>query len=117
VNPIRVDSAFTALMELQDGLRQDDTQAISWAGGRLDRALAQMQEVQGRMAARAQTMDRRSSGLADEQTAAQVMLSNVRDVDITDAVVKFQQMQTALQANLATAARIMNLSLLNYLST
>jgi len=39
----------------------------------------------------------------------------VRDVDMTDAIVRFQQLQTALQANLSTASQVLNLSLLDYL--
>ena len=115
VNPIRVDSPFTALQELRDGLSRDDRQEIAWAGQRLDRTLKALQQVQGQMAAQARAMDDRTTQMDNETTATQVLLSNLRDVDIADAVVRFQQMQTALQANLTTSSRIMNLSLLDYL--
>jgi flagellin-like hook-associated protein FlgL len=36
-------------------------------------------------------------------------------VDFTDAVARFQTLQTALQASLQTGARILNLSLLDFL--
>ena len=115
VNPIRVDNALTALLELRDGLERDDTRDIAWGGQRLETALSRMQEIQGRMAAQAQAMDKRTDRIANETTAARVLLSDVRDVDLADAVVRFQQMQTALQANLATSSRVMDLSLLDYL--
>jgi len=35
-------------------------------------------------------------------TATRVLLSDVRDVDLAEAAVRFQQLQTALQANLQT---------------
>ena len=45
-----------------------------------------------------------------------VLAYNYFDVDMAEAIVRFQQMQTALQANLATASKVLNLSLLDYLS-
>ena len=65
-------------------------------------------------AARAAPDDRRDRVEA-ESTATKSLLSDVRDVDIADAAVRFQQFQTALQANMQTASRVMNLSLLDYL--
>jgi len=115
VNPVKVDSAFTALLELRAALQADDSQAISAAGRRLSTNLDRMQEVQGRLAAKAAAMLGRTSRVENETTATRVLQSDVRDADITEAIVRFQQVQTALQANLATAARIMNLSLLDYL--
>ena len=50
-----------------------------------------------------------------EATATEVMRSDVRDADLAEAIVRFQQMQTALQANLSTASQVMNLSLLDFL--
>jgi len=115
VNPVRTDSAFTALVELRDALRTDDRQAIAWAGQRLENALKRMQEVQGQMAAHAKAMDWREQLVEDEELQATLSLSEVRDVDVAEAVVRFGQFQTALQANLATASRVMNLSLIDFL--
>ncbi len=116
VNPIKVDSAFTALLELRAALQADDSQAISAAGRRLTANLDHMQEVQGKLAAKAAAMLERASRVENETTATRVLQSDVRDVDLSEAIVRFQQVQTALQANLATASRIINLSLLDYLS-
>ncbi|MGD8453435.1 MAG: flagellin [Phycisphaerae bacterium] len=115
VNPLRVDSGFTSLLELRDALQHDDTRNIGFAAERLENALKRMREVQGRMASHAKTMDMRMTRMEDEVTAARVLLSDVRDVDLADAVVRFQQVQTALQANLSTSTQIMNLSLIDYL--
>ncbi|MEW6250009.1 MAG: hypothetical protein AB1716_05135 [Planctomycetota bacterium] len=115
VNPQRVDGPFTALLELREGLLHDERHALQTAGARLDRVLKEMQEIQGQTAARARMMSERRDRLETEVAATQVLLSDVRDVDIADAAVRFQQLQTALQANMATASRVMNLSLLDYL--
>ena len=115
VNPIRVDNGLTALLELREGLQRDDQQIIARAGERLEQTLKQMQTVQGRMASHARAMDARTMRMENEVTAAQVLLSDVRDVDIAEAVIRFQQMQTALQANMSTASRVLNLSLIDFL--
>jgi flagellar hook-associated protein 3 FlgL len=115
VNPIRVDSPFTALLELRDALAANDTRAITAAGTRLHRNLDTMLEVQGRLAAKANQMLTRSERVEDEATAIEVLRSDVRDVDLSEALVRFQQVQTALQANLVTSKQILSLSLLDYL--
>lgn len=115
VNPIKVDSAFTALIELRNALQADDSNAIEAAGKRLDRTLSHLQFEQGRLASKASALQTSAERVNLEQTATQVMTSNVRDVDISEAVVRFQQLQTALQANLQASARISELSLMNYL--
>ena len=74
-----------------------------------------MQEVQGRTASQARAMEERAVRFDDTVSATRVLLSDVRDVDISDAVVRFQQLQNALQANLTTSSRILNLSLIDFL--
>lgn len=115
VNPVKVDGPFTGLLELKKALEEDDGQAIGTAGARVERTLRSMQEVQGRLAAMARAMEEREARVENELAATRVMLSDVRDVDMTEAIVRFQQLQTALQANLSTAGRIQGLSLFDYL--
>lgn len=114
-NPQRVNGAFTALKELRTALLDDDTRGINGAAQRLEEVLDLMQEAQGRMASLARVMEERNERMLNTSTATQVMLSDVRDVDIAEAIVGFQQMQNALQANLSTASRVLSLSLLDFL--
>jgi len=115
INPVRVDGVFTGMVELRRALDGDDTKNITDAAERIKRTLESMQRVQGEMGAKAQTMLRRTDRMTDEQTSTTTMLSDVRDVDLSEAIVRFQQLQTALEANLSTSSRIMNLSLFDYL--
>jgi flagellar hook-associated protein 3 FlgL len=115
VNPVKVESPFTALLELREALASDDSEDISAAAQRLSTSLDRLQEIQGKLAAKAAAMLGRTERIKDEQTAVRVLQSDIRDVDMTEAIVRFQQVQTALQANLATASRVMDLSLLDYL--
>lgn len=115
VNPIKTDSMFTALVELRNALSVDDRQGIDLASERLEQALQQMQDSHGRLAAQARIMEQRAERLDSEVTATQVLRSDVADADLTESIVRFQQLQTALQANLATASKVYDLSLIDYL--
>ena len=115
VNPVVVDSAFTALLELKRGIEADDTRAIGRAAERLERALDALQQQQGRLAALAAGQQDRADRIERETTATQVLRSNFRDADLAEAMVRFTQLQTALQANLASSSRILGLSLLDFL--
>ncbi|MGE0481726.1 MAG: hypothetical protein AB7Q17_14770 [Phycisphaerae bacterium] len=115
VNPVRAQGVFTALLDLRDGLRRDDTRAIGFAAESLQTALRTMEETRGELAGKAKAMADRGYRIEDEVTATRILLSDVRDVDMSEAIVRFSQIQTALQANLNTAARVLNLSLLDYL--
>ena len=50
----------------------------------------------------------------DATTATTALLSELQDVDFTEAVTKFQQAQTALQASLQMASQSLNLSLFDF---
>ncbi len=115
VNGAIVDGPFAALIALRDALEADDTRAINDAAQRVESALTGMQRIQGQLAAKAQSMVARETRLEMERTAAELLLSDVQDTDITEALVQFQQLQTALQANMQTAGQILSLSLLDYL--
>ena len=45
----------------------------------------------------------------------QRLLSELRDTEYTEAISRFTQLEQQLQANLATATRVMQLSLLDFL--
>jgi flagellar hook-associated protein 3 FlgL len=115
VNPVKVHSPFNALIELRQALANDDSEGISAAGRQLRASLDHTQDIQGHLAAKAAIMLQRADRIDNERTAARILQSDLRDADMTETIVRFQQVQTALQANLATAARVMNLSLLDYL--
>lgn len=110
-----VDSPFTALLDLKRALEADDAQAVGSAAQRLQRNMSHMQEVQGRLAAQARMMLDREVRVEAETTATQILQSDTRDVDLTEALVRFQQLETALQASLQTSARVANLSLIDFL--
>ncbi|MBI5865550.1 MAG: hypothetical protein HZB38_13790, partial [Planctomycetes bacterium] len=115
VNPVRVNSPFTALLELRQGLESNDTRQIELAGRRLEDTLTQMQRVQGELAAKDRVMVSRGARTEDAVTQTQLQQSDVRDADMTEAIVRFQQFQTALEANMASGSKLLSLSLMDYL--
>lgn len=115
VNPYTVDSPFTALLELRRGLATDARTDLSRAAERVERVLRNMQRVQGEVASQARLMAERTDRVAAEANAIEVLRSEARDLDLAEAAVRFQQLQTALQANLGAASKTLNLSLLDYL--
>ena len=51
----------------------------------------------------------------DAVLATKTLLSDLTDLDYTEAVTRFQQAQTALQANLLTGSRMLQISLMDFL--
>lgn len=112
---VRPSSIFSALIDLENALRADDTTAINRAGQELERYLPQLIRVRGIVGARARVLNERVTFTEDAVQATRTLLSEVKDLDYTEAITKFQQAQTALQANLMTGSRLLQMSLLDFL--
>jgi len=118
VNGIEPDSVFGALIDLYQALVGGGPYAeqnITAAGARLEKFLTRSIQVQGRVGARSQAMHARVELTQQAVEATRVLLSEVKDLDYTEAITRFQQAQTSLQANLMTGARLMQLSLMDYI--
>jgi flagellar hook-associated protein 3 FlgL len=90
----------SAVRAAQQGIADSETVVVS--------AMAENGGIQTRIeAAQAQQADRGSS--------IDSLISNESSVDLPSTIVKLTQTQTAYQAALASAAKIMNLSLLDYI--
>ncbi|MCK4872229.1 MAG: hypothetical protein KAS72_05855 [Phycisphaerales bacterium] len=112
---VRVDSAFSTLMALRDALRRNDVRGITFAGERLvedvDRA-AKARALVGGRANRVQIATEREE---DRQVQTISVRSQLRDLDYTEASIRFNLLQTQLQAGLMSVAQSTQLSLLNFL--
>ncbi len=113
---VRPDSIFTVLMDLQEALRRDDTAGIDRAAQALERLAPDISRLHGIVGARSKAMHDRVTFTEDAVQATKTLLSEVKDLDYTEAITKFQQAQTALQANLMTGSRLLSISLLDYLT-
>jgi flagellin-like hook-associated protein FlgL len=115
VNPVKASGVFSNLSALLRSLHGSDQQAITEAAAGLKADLENLTRVRGQTGARVQELESRQNRLEDENLATKSLLANLEEVDMTEAISRFQTLQTALQASMMTTSKIMNLSLLDFL--
>lgn len=115
VNPTRTEGILSALIDLENALRRDDTQGISLAGERIDELSHEVTRTHGIIGARAQAMTAKRIQASDAAVTAEIMLSEVQDVDYAEAITRLQASVTQLQASLQTGSTLLSLSLLDFL--
>ncbi len=115
VNAVMPTGVFSHLAALRDGLRENDARRITAASEGLKADYDRVVRVRGETGARVQELEARQERLADQNIATQSLLSEIEDTDFTEAITRFQTLQTALQASLQTSGQILNLSLLDFL--
>lgn len=116
VNAVRADGLFAHLAALRDALSASDPNRITAASGGLDGDLTRVINSRGAAGARVQEMESRQSALADQNLASKSVLSELEDADFADTALKFQTLQTALQATLSSSSKILNQSLMDFLN-
>ena len=109
------ESVFSALHDLYCGLMSDDEIKISDAATRIEKFMTRASQLQGEVGARSKAMSTRLNFTEEAVTSTRALLSEVKDLDYTEAVTRFQTAQTTLQANLLTGSRLMQMSLMNFL--
>jgi flagellar hook-associated protein 3 FlgL len=112
---VRVESVLGALVELEAALRRDDTVGIARAAERVDLAIQDATRVHGVVGAKSQAMRARLQQSEDAAHAAEVFLSEVRDLDFAEAATRLQALQTQMRASLQTGSSLLSLSLLDFL--
>lgn len=115
VGAFRQTGVLSALYRLRDALYANDSSEITEAGSEINELQRHVSTIAGGVGARAQSIRSRLTQTESAVTATAILLSEIEDVDFTEAVTKFQQAQTALQASLMAGASVRNLSLLDFL--
>lgn len=107
--------AFEVLIRLRDALDQNDGAAaralLTELGAALDRATLAATVVGGTLHA----LELAQGRLEAEDADLASNLSRAEDLDLAQAVIAFQQQQSAYEAALAAGARVLPLSLLDFL--
>jgi flagellar hook-associated protein 3 FlgL len=116
VNGVRVSGILSDLCDLERALRDDDSAGLSTASESLDVHLQDFNRSRGVIGARAKAMQDRLSQTEQAVSSTEALLGQVQDLDYTEAITQFQQAQLALQASLTTGAKIMSMSLLDFLA-
>ena len=115
VNTVSATGIFANLGRLRDALRANDQQGITRAAEGLAADHTRVANIHGETGARVQGLESRRGRLEDQDVAARALLSTLADVDVTEAISRFQTLQTSLQASMQTSASMLNLSLLDFL--
>ncbi len=116
IAPVESTGIFANLIRLRNALRNNDQNEITRASEHIDTDLNRVIRVRGEVGAKVQAFEARTETLADQNVATKAMLSELEDTDFTDAIVRFQTLQTSLQASMQAAGQTLNLSLMDFLS-
>ena len=109
------DPVFTALNQLHTGLAANNTAGIQASIDAADAALTAVLTTRATVGAKNNRLDALRQQLSAVQTNMVGLLSNVKDVDMAQAITGFSMAQTVYQASLQAGAKAMQPSLLDYL--
>ncbi len=113
---VAVDSVFSHLIALRDALLTNDERGITFATERLDDDLSRAIEARADVGVRSQRVAGATTREEDLNVQDQSLRSQIQDLDMTEAAVRFTNLQQSLQAGYQMASRSQGLSLLDFLS-
>ena len=113
---VKADGLFAHLAGLRDALAANDQNAITAASEGLDADLTRVINSRGAAGARTQEMESRQGVLADQNLASKSVLSELEDADFSATILKYQTLQTSLQATLRSSSQLLNQSLMDFLN-
>jgi flagellar hook-associated protein 3 FlgL len=106
---------FDALVQVRDALKANDGAKVAKLIDTLDAAHRHANDLQGAMGGRVQRLELARTQLEAGQVYQKELISQVEDVDFTEAVANMQLTQVALEAGLQSATRTLTPSLLDFL--
>ena len=115
--PPLFDQVFSALNQLQTGTAPAtvSTATIQSSIGSLDNALNAMLVARAQVGAKSNRLEFLSQQLNDQKVSMSSLLSQVKDVDMAQAITNFSMAQQVYQASLKAGAQALQPSLLDYL--
>ena len=113
-DPVSVDPVLV-LTDLITGLEANDSSAISGQLDALDQSLSQIVNERADVGSRLNRLDATETHWDAFKINIEQMLSDTEDVDLIQAISDLTAQQSAFQASLASASKIIQPSLLDYL--
>ncbi len=104
-----------AMQHMIDGMRSNDRAQMETAMGELKSAHEHVQSVTSRMGAISNRLGLAESQIQEAQMMLQSRASEIRDIDVAEALMQYQREQTGLQATLKVTSSLLQNTLLNYL--
>ncbi len=118
-NPIEPAGLFSHLVALYEAMTINDDdardKAVSQAAAALVGDQKELTRVHGKVGALMQSIEVRKRHMEDNILATKTLRSDIKDVDFTDALTRYQNMYTALEASLMTGGQMNNMTLLDFL--
>ncbi|MBI9016608.1 MAG: flagellar hook-associated protein FlgL [Phycisphaerae bacterium] len=119
VSGVQPEGIFSHLMELSAAMKIADKDArdaaITAAAEKIDTDRTNIINYYGQVGSMAQTINQRTTHMEDNALATETLRSDIRDIDFTEATTRYQNLYTALQANLQTGSNLASLTLLDFL--
>ncbi len=112
---VQAESVFTALTRMRDAMRANDLDRIGSADRFLVGVRLNVQDVRAELGGRLLRLDAVKARLDEERSQAEILRTGVMGIDLAEAASRFQLEQVTLEAGLQAAARILNVSLLDFL--
>lgn len=112
---VRVDNLFTALIDLRDSLRTDDSFGISLAGEALTESVDRLAATRALVGVYANRVQRSEQRQEDLSVLDEKLKSETQGLDFAEASIRFSLLQTQLQAAMTAGVQAQNLSLLDFL--
>jgi flagellar hook-associated protein 3 FlgL len=109
------EDTFEVIADLITALEQDDTAAISTLTQKLDTVRTQISEFRASSAPKMYQLESTENYWSNYKPKLEKLLSDTENVDLNEAVMKLNQLDLAYQSTIATAARIIQPSLMNFL--
>jgi len=115
INPAMPDGLFSHLLALRDSMLANDDPAISEAAELVDLDRQTVSNMRGQVGSQVRALEDRKTQMEDNIISLEVLRSDIRDIDFTEAITRYQNLYTAMQANMTTGNQLTNMSLLDFL--
>ncbi len=109
-------SVFEVLEALAAAVETGDIATVRTGITAVNDATARVGQAQGRVGAVANQLDAANLRHGDEQLAVETFVSEIRDTDVADAIIRLRSAEASYQATLSATARGISSSLLDFLS-
>ncbi len=106
---------FQMSIDLKNALWKDDSDAVRAMMDDIDTAIEHVTEQLGVIGTRADTLQRNQLLLDTHEISLREFLSEIEDNDLTESVIQLETEQAAYEAALASTARLMQITIVNYL--
>lgn len=108
-------TVFQRINQLADMVEAGDVDQVRAGIEALDGAMVQMQSETGRIGGLAARLEEIESRNLEAQVTTQTQISDVRDVDMAEAILRLKSAETSYEATLSAAGRSLSRSLLDFL--